>query len=35
LNLPVPPYRFAGGTSLVIGENPAGETYSLSEVEAL
>jgi ubiquinol-cytochrome c reductase iron-sulfur subunit len=35
LNLPVPPYHFASDTSLVIGENPKGETYSLSEVETL
>ncbi len=35
LNLPVPPYRFASDTSLVIGENPAGSTFSLSEVETI
>ena len=35
LNLPVPPYHFASGTSLVIGENPKGESFSLSQVETL
>jgi ubiquinol-cytochrome c reductase iron-sulfur subunit len=33
LNLPVPPYLFAGDTTLVIGENPAGSNYSLSAVQ--
>jgi ubiquinol-cytochrome c reductase iron-sulfur subunit len=35
LNLPVPPYRFASDTSIVIGENPPGQSFSLSEVETL
>ena len=35
LNLPVPPYHFASDTSLIIGENPKGETFSLSQVETL
>ena len=35
LNLPVPPYRFASDTSLVIGENPKGSDYSLSSVEQI
>ncbi len=35
LNLPVPPYHFASETSLVIGENPTGSTFTLSEVETL
>ncbi len=35
LNLPVPPYRFARNTSLVIGENPKGSTFSLSDVETI
>ncbi len=35
LNLPVPPYRFASDTSLVIGENPPGSTFSLSDVETI
>ncbi len=35
LNLPVPPYRFDSDTSLTIGENPEGSSFSLSEVETL
>lgn len=35
LNLPVPPYHFASDTSLVIGANPPGETFSISQVETL
>ncbi len=35
LNLPVPPYDFTNDTTLVVGENPKGETYSLSQVETL
>lgn len=35
LNLPVPPYSFANDTSLIIGQNPGGEAYSLSNVEQL
>ena len=35
LNLPVPPYHFASDSSLVIGENPPGSTFSLSEVETI
>ncbi len=35
MNLPVPPYHFASDTSLVIGENPMGSTFSLSEIETL
>ena len=31
-NLPVPPYHFAGKTSLVVGENPPGGTFDLSRV---
>jgi ubiquinol-cytochrome c reductase iron-sulfur subunit len=34
-NLPVPPYRFEGDTMLVIGENPEGTHYSLSDVEQI
>ena len=35
LNLPVPPYDFTNETTLVIGQNPKGESYSLSQVETL
>jgi ubiquinol-cytochrome c reductase iron-sulfur subunit len=35
LNLPVPPYHFAGAGKLVIGENPPGESFALSSVEQL
>jgi ubiquinol-cytochrome c reductase iron-sulfur subunit len=35
LNLPIPPHHFASDTSLVIGENPKGSTFSLSDVEQL
>jgi ubiquinol-cytochrome c reductase iron-sulfur subunit len=34
-NLPVPPYHFGSDTSLVIGENPPGETFALSSVAQL
>ena len=35
LNLPVPPYRYASATSLVIGEDPKGSTFKLSDVETI
>jgi len=35
LNLPVPPYHFASDTSLILGENPKGKTFSLSSVEQM
>lgn len=35
LNLPVPPYHFANETTLVIGENPPGSDFSLSEVKQI
>lgn len=35
LNLPVPPYRFTGPTSLAVGENPPGQAFTMSDVEAL
>ncbi len=35
LNLPVPPYRFASPTSIVIGENPPGSSFDLGSVEQL
>ena len=31
-NLPVPPYHFASPTSLVIGANPPGATFTLSSI---
>ncbi|MBU6443595.1 MAG: ubiquinol-cytochrome c reductase iron-sulfur subunit [Alphaproteobacteria bacterium] len=35
MNLPVPPYHFASATKLVVGENPPGETFTMSEVETM
>ncbi|HTT84329.1 MAG TPA: ubiquinol-cytochrome c reductase iron-sulfur subunit [Rhizomicrobium sp.] len=35
LNLPVPPYNFAGPTTLVIGENPKGYDFDLGSVKQL
>lgn len=35
LNLPVPPYNFVSDTVIRIGENPAGSTFDLNEVEQL
>jgi ubiquinol-cytochrome c reductase iron-sulfur subunit len=35
LNLPVPPYTFDGDTKLVIGDNPAGESFAISMVETI
>jgi ubiquinol-cytochrome c reductase iron-sulfur subunit len=32
-NLPVPPYTFTSDTSLLIGENPKGNTFDLSSVK--
>jgi len=34
-NLPVPPYHFSNATTLVIGENPPGDDFSLSSVEQI
>jgi len=34
-NLPVPPYHFEGESTVVIGENPKGEAYSLSAIEQI
>jgi ubiquinol-cytochrome c reductase iron-sulfur subunit len=34
-NLPVPPYHFTSNTSIRIGENPPGSTFTLSSVEQL
>lgn len=31
-NLPVPPYNFINDTTIRIGENPAGETWSMSDI---
>lgn len=35
LNLPVPPYHFANDTTLIIGENPPGQSFDLGSVEQL
>jgi ubiquinol-cytochrome c reductase iron-sulfur subunit len=35
LNLPVPPYSFASDTQLVIGRNPPGESFDISQVETM
>lgn len=35
LNLPIPPYRYENDTSIIIGDNPQGSTFSLSQVETL
>lgn len=35
LNLPVPPYHFTNETTLVIGENPPGSDFSLSDVNQI
>jgi ubiquinol-cytochrome c reductase iron-sulfur subunit len=35
LNLPVPPYHFASDTSLVIGANPPGEAFEMSDIATL
>lgn len=34
-NLPVPPHHFASPMSVVVGENPEGETYALNSIEQL
>lgn len=34
-NLPVPPYSFSSNTTLLIGQNPAGESFSLSSIEQI
>ncbi|HLY05956.1 MAG TPA: ubiquinol-cytochrome c reductase iron-sulfur subunit [Rhizomicrobium sp.] len=35
LNLPVPPYCFAPDSTLMVGENPKGENFQLSQIETL
>ena len=35
LNLPVPPYVFESPTSLLIGQNPPGQSWSMSEINTL
>lgn len=35
LNLPVPPHHFPDPKTLVIGENPAGQSFDLSQVQQL
>lgn len=34
-NLPVPPYSYSNNTTLLIGQNPAGENFSLSSIEQI
>lgn len=34
-NLPVPPYSFSNHDTLLIGENPKGETFDLSSIEQI
>jgi ubiquinol-cytochrome c reductase iron-sulfur subunit len=34
-NLPVPPYSFQNQTTLLIGQNPPGQTFDLSSVEQM
>ncbi|MGO4173688.1 ubiquinol-cytochrome c reductase iron-sulfur subunit [Bosea sp. TAF32] len=34
-NLPVPPHHYTSDTTLVVGENPVGEDFSLSSIEQL
>lgn len=34
-NLPVPPYRFASETTLLIGENPPGSKFDLESIEQI
>jgi ubiquinol-cytochrome c reductase iron-sulfur subunit len=35
LNLPVPPYHFASETSLVLGANPPGAAFEMSDIGTL
>jgi ubiquinol-cytochrome c reductase iron-sulfur subunit len=34
-NLPVPPYSFSNNDTLVIGQNPAGESFELSQIQQI
>lgn len=34
-NLPVPPYHFVNDTTIVIGENPTGNTFDLNSIEQI
>jgi len=34
-NLPVPPYSFSGRATLLVGQNPKGETFQLASVEQI
>jgi ubiquinol-cytochrome c reductase iron-sulfur subunit len=34
-NLPVPPHHFPDGETLVIGENPAGQSFDLGSVKQI
>jgi len=35
MNLPVPPYDYAGETQLVIGRNPSGSAFTMSDIQTL
>jgi ubiquinol-cytochrome c reductase iron-sulfur subunit len=35
LNLPVPPYSFTNDTEIMIGQNPPGETFEISDVQGM
>jgi ubiquinol-cytochrome c reductase iron-sulfur subunit len=35
LNLPVPPYSFAGATQIMIGQNPPGQAFSVADIETM
>ena len=34
-NLPVPPHSYSNGNTLVIGQNPTGESFNLSSIEQI
>lgn len=34
-NLPVPPYSFSGPTTVVIGQNPVGDNFSIAEIDQI
>jgi ubiquinol-cytochrome c reductase iron-sulfur subunit len=35
MNLPVPPYHFPSETSVIIGENPPGATFEMSQIQSM
>jgi len=35
MNLPVPPYHFESDTSIVIGANPPGESFLMSDIDTI